>query len=269
MKIIFGVALALALIWVGCEQMSETSPVIETKQGVAFDHQHTKFAGVLELGVDEFGLADYGALRQEKAGLDDYLQQTAQIPREQFDQWERPERMAFLLNVYNASTLKLLVENPADSIKDLGGVRSVWNLKVVRLFGRKYSLGELEHQLIRGQFDSPAVHFALVCGSRSCPPLRQEPYTALKLEAQFAEQARIFLQDTNKNHVNVAAKELHLSPIFKWFRSDFGKDDAAIIAFVAGHFPEAERKALLAGGFKIRYTDYDWGLNQAVPSNEN
>ena len=122
-------ALALALIWGGCEQHSETAPVIETQQNLVFGHQHAKFASVLEVAVDEFGLADYAVLRKHKAGLDGYLQQTAQVPRAQFDQWTRPERMAFLLNVYNASTLKLLAEEPVDSIKDIGGVRSVWKLK--------------------------------------------------------------------------------------------------------------------------------------------
>ena len=103
------------------------------------------------------------------------------------------------VNVYNASTLKLMADNyPVKSIKDIGGVRRVWNLKIVRLFGEKYSLDHLENIMIRKQFKSPSVHFALVCGSRGCPPLRKEPYTAGKLEDQFGNQAQIFLRDRKK-----------------------------------------------------------------------
>ena len=125
-------------------------------------------------------MVDYGLLKKDPAELEAYLNLAATVPHSQFDGWKRPRRMAFLLNVYNASTLKLLAEEPVDSIKDIGGVRSVWKLKTVRLFGKKFSLHDVEHTMIRGQFDSPAVHFALVCGSRSCRCCRRARLRAKK-----------------------------------------------------------------------------------------
>ena len=98
--------------------------------------------------------------------------------------------------------------------------------------------------MIRKMFQSPSVHFALVCGAKGCPVLRKEPYTAARLEEQFAEQARAFLGDEDKNFVELTEKELHLSPIFKWYGEDFGKDDAAIIQFVADFFPPETAEAL-------------------------
>ncbi len=259
----------MGLGWLGCEHAIESVPPVKTKADVRFDHGHPGLAKVLLATVDDLGLVDYPALRQQAGALDAYLKNTAEVPRAQFDSWARPERMAFLLNVYNAATLKLMADQTVDSIKDIGGLVPVWKLQVVRLFGGKYSLDDVEHQMLRGQFESPAIHFALVCGARSCPPLRREPYTAHRLEAQFAEQARLFLRDADKNRVDVPAKILYLSPIFKWFRSDFGKDDAEIIALVSAQFTKEEREALLEGVFEIRYTEYDWGRNQSEARPEN
>lgn len=252
---------ALAL-WLACTHESEKEQTVPTPKPVAFDHQHPGLAKVLVKVSDGFGRVDYGLLKQDPADLMAYLTLAATVPRTQFDGWTKPRRMAFLLNVYNATTLKLLADHhPVASIKAISGVRSVWNLKVARLFGKKISLKYLEDELIRKQFKSPAVHFALVCGSLGCPLLRQEPYTAERLEDQFAEQARQFLRDPEKNYVDLEAKIMFLSPVFSWFREDFGKTDAEVIA---EHFKALERAALVKGGFTIEYTQFDWGVNGPV-----
>ena len=250
------------LLW-GCKNEAESRPPIPLKGPITFDPAHPQLAKVLEKVTDGFGAVDYEALHRNPEPLEAYLNLAASVPRSQFDCWTKPERMAFLLNVYNAATLKLMADHyPIASIKMIGGVRSVWNLKVVRLFGAKCSLNHVEHEMVRKMFQSPSVHFALVCGAKSCPVLRKEPYTAAKLEEQFAEQARTFLGDEEKNFVDLMEKELHLSPIFKWYGEDFGKDDAAIIQFVADFFPPETAEALRGGGFKVRYTKYDWSANK-------
>lgn len=256
------IAIASIALMAGCTNDSEKAPVVKAEAPVAFDHAHPKLAKVLGL-VSNGWTVDYELLHKDSTGLRDYLKLCATVPRSQFDGWTKPQRMAFLLNVYNASTLRLMDDHhPVDSIKDIGGVRPVWYLKVVRLFGEKMSLKYLEDELIRAQFKSPAVHFALVCGSKGCPPLRKEPYTADRLEVQFAEQAKAFLRDPKKNFVDREAKTLFLSPVFEWFSEDFGKDDAEVIRLVAQHLPEADRKALEGGGFEIRYTKFDWSANE-------
>ena len=258
-----------ASIKIGCRHKAERETAVPVAKSVDFHHQHPGLSKVLGKVSDGFGMVDYEALKKDQSALETYLNLTASVPAEQFDGWTRPQRMAFLLNVYNASTLKLMSDNfPVKSIKDIGGVRRVWNLKVVRLFGGKYTLGHLENVLIRKQFKSPSVHFTLVCGSRSCPPLRKEPYTAEILEDQFADQAQIFLRDSKKNYVNMDSKTIFLSPIFSWFREDFGKTDTEIIAQVAEHFEISEQEALLKGGFKIDYTKFDWGVNQSLEEKE-
>jgi hypothetical protein len=263
-------AFALIIVFVvivGCSYESEKGAAVTTPKPVVFDHQHLGLAKVLTKVSDRFGMVDYGLLKNDPAELEAYLNLVATVPHSQFDGWTRPRRMAFLLNVYNATTLKLLAgHHPVVSIKEIGGLRSVWHLKVARLFGEKISLKFLEDELIRKQFKSPAVHFALVCGSRGCPLLRSEPYTADKLEVQFTEQAREFLHDPIKNYVDLESKTVFLSPIFSWFEDDFGKTDAEVIALVARHFKAFESEALTKGGFTIKYTQFDWRVNQSPPS---
>ncbi|WP_317196161.1 DUF547 domain-containing protein [Hymenobacter siberiensis] len=47
------------------------------------------------------------------------------------------------------------------------------------------SLDNIEHGTLRKQYDDPRIHFALVCASMSCARLRNEPYTAARLDAQL------------------------------------------------------------------------------------
>ena len=258
------IGVIVLLLGLGCEHEAESELPIPADKMVKFSHTHTKLAKILTQVSDGLGGVDYQWLQKNPDELKDYLKLTGSVPRSQYDMWTKPERMAFLLNVYNAATMKLVSDHyPVSSIKDIGGIRSVWDLKVVSLFGQKITLSHLEHEMIRKEFQSPSVHFALVCGSNGCPALRKEPYTAKNIEEQFTQQAKSFLGDRDKNRVDLKKKTVYLSPIFKWHKKDFGKSDMEILEYVADHFSEAEKNAIEGGGFTIGYTEYDWGVNSA------
>ena len=255
--------IALLLV-LGCEHEAERGSPIPADKTVNFSHAHTKLAEILTHVSDGLGGVDYQRLQNNPDELKDYLKLAGSVPRSQYDTWSKPERMAFLLNVYNAATMKLVSGHyPVSSIKNIGGTRSVWDLKVVSLFGQKITLGHLEHEMIRKEFQSSSVHFALVCGSKGCPALRKEPYTSKNLEEQFSHQVKSFLGDQDKNRVDLEKKTVYLSPIFKWYKKDFGKSDMEILEYVADHFSETEKSAIKGGGFTISYTEYDWGVNSA------
>lgn len=225
-----------------------------------FDHSHAALAKVLQRAVKS-GRVDYATLKQHPQDLDDYLHQTAAVSGPDFQGWSEPQQLAFLINVYNAQTLHLIVDSyPLQSIRDIQhGVRGPWDMPVVHLFGSITSLNHLENNIIRKRYKEPRIHFALVCAARGCPPLLSEPYEASKLERQLREQTTRFMQDHEKNFVRESDKTIQLSPIFQWYEMDFVSVAGSIQSFVAP-FMEIE---MPIEKYAIRYTYYDWALNDA------
>lgn len=174
----------------------------------------------------------------------------------------RAERLAFWTNAYNVLAIEVVRRHyPVGSIRDVGSLlRPVWKRPAGEIGGRPYTLDEIEHAILR-PLGEPRIHGAIVCASLSCPPLRREPYRAADLDAQLDDNVRRWLADARKGaRLERAAGTLWLSPIFDWFEEDFGGD---VLGFVARHLAPAdaawvrERRAAL----RIRWLDYDWGLN--------
>ena len=227
----------------------------------SFNQEHAVFDTLLKRHVKE-GRVNYRALKATPAPLAKYLRQLASVRRPEFARWTASERLAFLINLYNAATLQLVVDHyPVKSIKDIGGFFSgPWKQKVVPLFGDTVTLDHLEHAIIRRDYPDPRVHFALVCAAKGCPPLRSEAYVGDRLDQQLDAQGRLFMSQRHKNRV--VGDRLYLSPIFKWFAEDFAAHPGGLQAFVKPFFGKSERRAL-SRHLKIRYTDYDWSLNDA------
>lgn len=228
----------------------------------SFDHMHKHWTDVLQRFVVD-GRVDYAGLKANRAGLDGYLNEVAAVPLREFQSWNTNQQLAFLINLYNAETLQLIVDNyPVDSIKDIGGFfTKPWDLKCVSLFGKTITLNTIEHGMIRKNYQEPRIHFALVCAARGCPPLRSEAYVAERLDAQLDEQALTFLSTPEKNRIDLDKKTLYLSPIFKWYGDDFQKYSRGVQYFVSHYYPKANERALRDGAYTIYYTDYDWSLN--------
>jgi len=225
-----------------------------------FDQSHAIFDGVLKQYVKN-ARVDYAALKAHPQDLNRYLDQVAAVSKAEFKQWSEPQQIAFLSNVYNAYTLRLIIENyPLQSIKDIGGWFSgPWDQPVVKLFGETINLNTLEHKVLRVDYAEPRFHFALVCAAKGCPPLRGEAFVGTRLEEQLVDQAKQFLAETTKNRVDAANRTVYLSPIFKWYGGDFEKKSGSVLAALKPYWPG---KAPATDGFKIRYTDYDWSLNE-------
>lgn len=242
-----------------------------------FDHTHRLFTTVLERYVQN-DLVNYTELKKYSTGLNAYLDQLAAVTEKEFKTWSEPQRLAYLINLYNAQTLRLIIDHypKIKSIKDIGSVfKGPWDQPVVRLFGKKATLNTIEHKILRKRYNEPRVHFALVCAARGCPSLRREAYvgvpkettttgdpkTSLVLEEQLEDQGKRFLSALHKNRVDVKVKIVYLSPIFKWFKKDFVQQSGSVLAFLTPYFPPEGARALGQDKFKIKYTDYDWSLN--------
>jgi hypothetical protein len=180
------------------------------------------------------------------------------------------DRLAFWINAYNAYTIELINRHhERESIRNVNKTLGIlkakgpWQEKIVRAGGAVYTLDEVEHEIIRKGFHEPRIHFALVCAAVSCPPLRGEAYTGERLEVQLQDQARTFLfSQPEKNRIDAPSGVAYLSPIFGWYKGDFGGDDASVGRFIAAYYPDGpEKRLLLSGRFKVVETPYDWSLN--------
>jgi hypothetical protein len=226
----------------------------------SFDH--SAFDRLLTAHVVD-GRVDYDAFARAPA-FPAYLDQLA---RARPDALPPREQLAFWINAYNAYTILLVnAHGERVSIRNIGKTLGVieapgpWKEEIVRAGGRSMSLDHVEHEIIRKRFREPRIHFALVCAARSCPPLRPEAYTGARLDAQLDDQARIFIgRSPHSNRVDVERATVHLSPVFVWFKDDFGPD---LGRFLAAYFPPGPQRALLESGkFKVVETPYDWSLN--------
>lgn len=203
----------------------------------------------------------YADLNKSPEKLQAYLAVIAAVTEKDFSAMGTPQRLAFLINAYNAYTLDLVRSNyPVKSIRDIGGTEGPWKLPFAQLLGKKRTLDEIEHELIRKAFPEPRIHFALVCASKGCPPLRSEAFRADKLEQQLAQATANFLADKERNRFDAAKKALQLSSIFDWFKDDFVKAKGSVEAFVAPYF--GGTAAIAPGKVGLSYFPYDWSLNE-------
>jgi len=111
----------------------------------------------------------------------------------------RDESLAFWINVYNIFAVKLVRDYyPIEGIKDVGGIFSpAWIVPAGKVGGKMYTLYGIEHKILRSM-NEPAIHFAIVCASVSCPDLRVEAYTASALNDQLKSQINRFLENREK-----------------------------------------------------------------------
>ncbi len=231
----------------GNAQVSDSKPV-----------SHDQWDALLGQYVTSDGNVDYKGFKAAADQLEAYLDLLSDN-HPNTENWTEDQRMAYWINAYNAFTVKLVVDHyPVESIKDIKKgipmINSVWDIKFIEIEGQTYDLNNIEHSILRKEFDEPRIHFAINCASVSCPVLRPEAYTADKLEEQLQDQTSIFLGDSSKNIVT--QDELKLSKIFSWFKGDFTKD-GSLAEFIATHSGiDVSDKA------DISFLNYDWNLNE-------
>jgi hypothetical protein len=204
------------------------------------------------------GKVHYAGIKAEEAKLNQYLKKLEEVDPGSLS---RDQQFAFYVNVYNAWTIKLiLTKYPGiKSIRELGFLNSgPWKKKLVRLQGEMLSLDHIEHDILRAGFKDPRVHFAINCASKSCPPLRSEPYRADVLNQQLDDATRSFIN--NPKSYRLEGRDLYVSRIFKWFSEDFNED--ALGFFL--QYANGELKmnlATQAERINVQYLEYDWSLN--------
>lgn len=210
----------------------------------------------------EDGVVSYGKLKssaRDMQKLDNYLEA---LGKADLKTYSRDERLAYWINAYNAFTVKLILNHyPVKSIRD---IKDPWKRKIWLAAGERLGLDDIEHKKLRHELQEPRIHFAIVCASIGCPELYNNAFRAKDLDQTLDKVARSFFSDRKNIFVELSGDNtiLHLSRIFKWFGSDFGKSDQERIDFILPYLKKADAgKIKNTKKIKIKFLDYDWGLN--------
>ncbi|WP_297335569.1 DUF547 domain-containing protein [Algoriphagus sp.] len=251
LKITF--TILIGLIFLGCTSstlgMAGTNPP-----------NHQLWDQLVKKHVRPDGLVDYPGFIKDKVQLEKYLQLLSENAPDR-KTWTREEQLAYWINAYNAFTVKLISDNyPVESIRDLGPklkiplIKDVWHYKFFKIGGEESSLDEIEHGILRKEFEEPRIHFAINCASISCPRLHNEAFVPEKINEQLDFVARQFINDPQRN--KIAKDQIELSSIFSWFKGDFTKKGSLI------DFLNQYSKVKISPNASIKHLDYNWSLNE-------
>jgi uncharacterized protein DUF547 len=242
-----------------------------------FDHEHAAWDALVKKHVrwlpdNKQSRVDYAGFKADQAELRKVLAAMSSVDKAEFDGWTAAQRMAFLVNAYNAFTVELILTRypGLKSIKDLGSfLQSPWKRRFFRLLGEERRLDWIEHEQLRPGFADWRVHAAVNCASVGCPALRNEAFVPGRLDAQLDDGMLRFMGDRTRNRVRDG--RLEVSPIFKWYREDFEQGHRGIhrledlFARYASQLADSadDRARLRAKTMAVRFNDYDWSLNAA------
>lgn len=244
-------------------------PMTARAQPAALDALLGRYLVAGQDGVARVRYAAWKANAADRAALDAWLT-AAQAERP--SAMARNEAYAFWANLYNAATLKVILDHhPVRSIRDIRSTgvpfdvrqfNGPWRTRLVTIEGRRMSLDDIEHETMRPTFRDPRVHYAVNCASIGCPNLRPRAWCAATLEAELDDAARAFV-----NHPRGASFRpdggLRVSSIYRWFREDFGGSDEGVIAHLR-RYANADLAPRLASATRIAEDAYDWSLNDAA-----
>ena len=231
-------------------QVITDNVIVEDKKPAAPQPpSHDAWDKLLQQYVSAAGKVNYAGFKKDRSKLEAYLDILQKNAPQ--SEWSRPEKMAFWINVYNAFTVELIVDNyPVSSIMKLDGGKP-WDRKWIDIGGKNYSLNNIENDILRPQFKDARIHFAVNCAAKSCPPLLNRAWTAANLEDNFEKQARAFINNPNFN--KISEKEVEASKIFEWYASDFGN---------LAEFLNKYSATKINANAKVKYREYDWALNE-------
>ncbi len=203
---------------------------------------------LLQKHVNTEGRVNYKSFQADQPVLDSFLVLMSAHPP--LPEWTREEQMAYWINAYNAFTIDLILDNyPVSSIMRLDGGKT-WDVRRIKIGSKKYSLNQIENDILRPQFKDPRIHFAINCAARSCPPLLNRAYTAGQLDSLLDERTRAFVNDPAYNTVRPGSAKI--SRIFEWYAVDFGN----VVRFLNRY---SDKK--INASAVVQYQEYDWGLN--------
>lgn len=208
---------------------------------------HTKWDELLKKHVTSSGKVNYNGLKSSLSIIESYIRDLESFNDQ--NEWSRNEKLAYWINLYNAATVRLICKNyPLSSITNLNGGKP-WDVKLITIGNKSYSLNNIENDIIRKRFTEPRIHFAVNCAAKSCPKLMNSAFLPEKLSRQFAKQSSSFINGTENV---ISSDKIAISKIFEWYKSDFN----SLIEFL-NKYSDTE----INTDATISYKEYNWDLN--------
>jgi hypothetical protein len=228
--------------------------------------EDSKFDQVLKAYVDDQGLVDYNAMAKDTR-FQDYIESLKSANTEEMTP---TGRLAFWINAYNAVTIdKVIKWKPDKSVREtlIPGVWTSTKFFTTRehlVAGKQMSQDDIEHEILRKQFNDPRIHFAIVCASSGCPKLARFAFTEENVQRQLEAETRKYINSDRGVRIDYAENTLYLSKIFDWFSGDFKNKSGSVLDFIKLYLNESAM-AFLDRKPKISYIHYNWALNAKEP----
>ncbi len=206
------------------------------------------YDSLLQKYVSSNGNVKYKALQAERAILDSVVAQFQAVAPQK--EWSKNERLAYWINAYNLFTVQLIVNNyPIKKITNLDGGKT-WDVKRIEIDGKKYSLNQIENEILRPQFKDARIHFAINCAAESCPPLHNRAFTAENVQSLLDKRTREFIRSSANT---LTDSNIKISKIFDWYSADFGD----LVTFLNKYASIG-----IQTDAKIEYKEYIWNINE-------
>ena len=202
-----------------------------------------------------------GVSEKDRALLDNYLKNLEGTAVSSFS---RPQQRAFWINLYNASTVNLILEHyPLETITNISFSFfsfGPWDEDLLSVEGVELSLNDVEHRILRPIWKDKRTHYALNCASLGCPNLLPQAFTYLNTESLLEQGARDYIN--HPRGVKIQGENLILSKIYEWYQADFGGNEEGVIKHLQRYSTNKKLKYLHADDLEIEY-QYNWLLNAA------
>jgi hypothetical protein len=250
-------ALLVSLMSV-CAAAGTVKPEAQAMASAAVPLPYAAWDKLLKKNVDDKGRVDYNAV--DKAELEKlFAAVAASSPKKTPDKYPGTNaQKAYYIDAYNIIVWKNVISR-LPKLKNVDSEKtSFFYFTKFVVGGEEMNLYDLENKIVRPQFKDARMHMALNCASGGCPMLPRAAFTPENVDEMLSREARRFCNETRNVDFDPATKRLRLSHIFDWYKDDFGKAPANVIAWI-NNWRSGEAK--LPGDAKIEYVDYDWTLN--------
>lgn len=230
----------------------------ETLPEFRFDHNHQLFETFISMGLDypvkrdDIGRKyNFYQWKKNKVLLESYLNYLRVVDLKQFDKFSKKEKLSFIINLYNAEMILILLENmPIRQLSEINRFgSSFYSRRYIQFLGGKTSFMKLEKSIIN-LMDNGLYVFLLYRGSYSSPYI-SSAINPDNVDSLLKETISDYLSKNTQFYKET--KTIFLPKLFLWQRKNIEKK-TPLIDFLKKYYPVDKN-------YEIKYLQYNWKVN--------